>query len=281
MSSEHVSDLPDELREWVENHAAETDRDPTDVLTQAITAYQVLERDGDGLEANGAADVPAPLPAETELHDRLEAIDDRIAELESEIDEQIEDVRERVIQVKRETDAKAPADHDHRELQHQLLRTNRTAEEAAQASQQLRQRVDEGFDNFEDILEYLTDRTDELEEKLDALAHTVVDLQRGLQSLEGTASARAAAADLQSEANREGVTAAQCESCESTVRIGLLSTPHCPHCGTTFREVDPSTGLFGSSYLRTGDRPALEAGESNALDSPEDLFDEYSEESNG
>jgi DNA repair exonuclease SbcCD ATPase subunit len=277
MSSERVSELPDNLREWVEHHAAETDREPSDVLTQAITAYQLLE-DGAGVEENGSDVAPIRLPEDTDLSERLDSMDERLSDVETDVEEKIQDVRERVIQVKQETDAKAGADHDHPKLHQRLQRALQTAEEATEKNEQLSQRVaqvDQGFENFEEILEYLTDTTDELEEKLDALAYTVINLRKRIGKLEGTASAHAAADELKAAANREGITAAKCGGCESKVQLGLLSTPHCPHCGTTFRKVEPSDGLFGSAYLRTGDRPALEGGESDTPDTPQDLFEEY------
>lgn len=297
MSGEYVSELPEDLREWVERRAEETDRDPTDVLTRAISAYQLLEEE-ETIETDGESDRSIALPEDSDVVDRLErlegrvdqreSLDDhleqlselegRVADVEGELDEKIEDVRERVIQIKQETDAKAPADHDHGDIRKQLQRAVRAAEAANTKGERLTERVervDQGFDNFEEILEYLTDTTSELEEKLDAIAQTVIDLRQSVGELEGTSSARAAAADLKTEANREGITTAKCDGCESKVYIGLLSTPHCPHCGTTFRDVDPADGLFGSDYLRTGNQPALEGGEADTLDSPEDLFEEY------
>jgi chromosome segregation ATPase len=318
MSGESVPELPEELREWVEQRAAESDRDPGDVLTEAVTAYQMLETDGDAIETNRASETAIVLPDDSSVADRLDefeqrlgdleslherlseldavderlseldaieerlseldAIDERLSDLEAELDEKIDDVRERVIQVKREADAKAPTDHDHDQLQQHLQRAQRAAEEANATSKQIEDRidrVDQGFENFEEVLEYLTDATDELEEKLDALAYTVIDLRQTVGELEGSESARVAAAELKAQANREGVAAAKCGDCESKVRIGLLSMPRCPHCGTTFRELDPSQGLFGSSYLRAGDRPALESGDRDTPDSPEDLFEEF------
>lgn len=298
MSGEHVTELPEELREWVENRADESDQTPADVLTQALTAYQLVESEGESLEANGGADASIVFLEDSEAFEDLESLENRLEEVESveeqleqleaieqrldaveaDVDEKIDDVRERVIQVKREADSKAPADHDHPQLHQRLERALRAAEEANATSKQLGQRVDrvdQGFENFEEVLEYLTDTAEELEEKLDVLAYTVIDLRESVGELEGTASARAAAADLKSAANREGLSTAKCGGCESKVQIALLSTPHCPHCGTTFREIEPAEGLFGSAYLRTGDQPALQRGESNAPDTPEDLFDEY------
>jgi chromosome segregation ATPase len=305
MSGEHVSELSEDLREWVESRAAETGQNPEDVLSRAVTAYQILEQEGEGLDAEVVAgDHAARRERLDSLENRitdLESLDDRIAELESledqladvesldqrveeldaELDEKIDDVRERVIQVKKEADSKAPTDHDHEQLRQRIQRALRAAEGANATSQQLGQRIeriDEGLDNFEEVLEYLTDTTDELENKLDALAYTVIDLRERLGELEGTAAARDAAADLKDEANRESITTAKCAECASKVQIGLLSTPRCPHCGTTFREVEPAGRLFGSARLQTGDQPALQGETSASLDTPEDLFDEYDAE---
>lgn len=277
MSSRRVSDLPDDLQEWVKRRAADTDRDPSEVLARAITAYQLLEEDNGG-DSSGSGEVSIALPEDTDLGEHLESVDKRLSDVEADVEEKIQDVRERVIQVKQETDAKAPAGHEHPQLRKQLQGALSSAEEATEKNEQLSQRlaqVDRGFENFEDILEYLTDATEELEEKLDGLADTVIHLRGRISELEGTASAHAAADELKAEANRHGITAAKCTNCESKVQLGLLATPHCPHCGTTFREVEPSDGLFGSAYLRTGDRPALKRGESNTPDTPEDLFEEY------
>lgn len=277
MSSRRVSDLPDDLQEWVKRRAADTDREPDEVFARAITAYRLLEEGEDG-DSHGSEEVSIALPEDTDLSERLESVDEQLSAVEADVEEKIQDVRERIIQVKQETDTKAPADHEHPQLHEQLQHAVTSAEEATEKNEQLSQRleaVDQGFENFEDILEYLTDTTEELEEKLDALASTVIDLRGQISELEGTASSHAAADELKAEANRQGITTAKCTNCESEVRLGLLATPHCPHCGTTFREIEPSDGWFGSPYLRTGDRPALEGGESDTPDSPEDLFQEY------
>ncbi len=299
MSGEHVSDLSDDLREWVESRAAETGQDPADVLSRAVTTYQLLEEEGEPLDGESDAALVVGNGAERRerldsleeritdlesLEDQLadvESLDERVAELDAELAEKIDDVRERVIQVKKEADSKAQIDHEHGQLQQRLQRALRAAEEAHATSQQLGQHIegiDRGLDNFEEVLEYLTDTTDELENKLDALAYTVIDLRERVGELEGTAAARDAAADLKDEANREGITTAKCVECESKVQIGLLSTPHCPHCGTTFREVEPAERLFGAARLRAGEQPALQGETSASTDTPDDLFDEYDTE---
>lgn len=294
MSGEYAAELPDDLREWLQRRAEETGQDPSELLTRAIAAYQLIEADGDALH-NGEVDTPVSFAAEstlTELDERVEALESefeeragileadleqRLDDVESEFDGKIEDVRDRVIQVKREADSKASADHTHEQLE-EALDAATTAEETSRQLEERIDQVDRGFDNFEDILEYLTDTAEEVEQKLDVLGHVAIDLRDRVGQLEGERSATRLAEELKAEANRQGITTAKCGSCESKLQLSLLSTPHCPHCETAFRELEPAEGLFGSAYLRPGTQPALEGGPSGEPDSPEDLFAEYEPE---
>ena len=315
MPGEYAADLSDELREWLERRAEESGEDPSELLARAIAAYQLVESEDDVFE-NGEEGSPVTFVDESTFDDRLTALsefDDRLATLESEFDERldalesefddrvesleddvdrrvdsvetdvddkIDDVRDRVIQVKRETDAKASADHTHEQLQ-RALDAAESAEETGERLQDRIERVDRGFENFEDILEYLTDTVEDVEMKLDILGNVAIDLRRRVGKMEGGRSAREIAEELKEEANREGITTAKCGSCESKLQVGLLTTPHCPHCDTAFRELEPAEGLFGSPYLRAGKQPALEGGPSGEPDTPEDLFEEYDSTDDG
>ncbi|QCC47077.1 putative sodium/potassium/calcium exchanger [Halobellus limi] len=247
MGSERVDGLPDELEAWVDDRAAATDRTREEVVRRLIAAHRELDEDGssDGESALAGGDRPGAegetaREADVESIEReLDEVAERVAALEADLDEKITDVRERVIQVKRETDAKASAEHDHPEIE---------------------RRLSAGFENYEEILEYLTDATDEHGSKLDRLGSAVLALRSRLSDLEGAVETREAAADLRREANRHGVAEAACESCGESVRLGLLDEPRCPHCDSPFDGLDPKTGFFGSNRLTVGDRPALEAG---------------------
>ena len=253
MGSERVDGLPDELESWVDDRAAATDRTREEVVHRLIAAHRELDEreDGDGeldLDAVDGFETGSDASRETDVDSIEQGLDDvaeRVAALEADLDEKITDVRERVIQVKRETDAKAPAEHDHPEID---------------------RRLSEGFENYEEILEYLTDTTDEHGSKLDRLGSAVVALRSRLSALEGSVETREAAADLRREANSRGVTKAACESCGETVHLGLLDEPRCPHCDAPFDGLEPKRGFFGSNRLTVGDRPALEsaAGASGA-----------------
>jgi chromosome segregation ATPase len=253
MGGEQVESLSDDLTRWLDEKAEELGTTRADVVSRAVTAYRLVDENEDAAaEATVASDA-----------DALEA---RVDELESTFRERLTDVRERVVQVKRESDAKAPADHDHPDLSERVDSLDETVDA-------LERRVAEGFENYEEILEYLTETTDGTSEKLDTLATAVVDLRRRAGELEHGRAERAAGAELRREANQLGVEKATCEHCDSSVLLGLLDGPYCPHCGSTFERVTPKRGLFGSATLSTGRRPALERPESNDEDAPGDLFE--------
>ena len=253
MGSEPVEELPDDLEAWVAERASADGTSRADVVRRLMAAHRLLDEHGDQLDGgdvSGFGDGTAGSSgvADSGLDDldaRVEELAGRVGELEADLDEKITDVRQRVVQVKREADAKAPADHDHPAVE---------------------RRIDEGFENYEEILEYLTERTEALEDgaddrsaKLTRVANAVVGLRRRVAALEGEIEKRAAAADLHEAANRRGISEAACDSCGESVQLGLLDEPTCPHCESPFDGVE-SGGWFRSNRLTVGDRPALESG---------------------
>ena len=306
MAGEQAVDLPEPLREWVEARAAETGRSPPEVLARAAAAYRLLDEHDDLLPEPRDGELPGRVAAlEADLDDvrdrvahlgneigtvtgeggetnvsgaDLERVESRLAELEATLDEQIEDVRERVIQVKRETDEKAAADHDHPELRAEVeaavddaTAATETAESALTEAEtlasdlsEIQSTLDGGFENYESILRGLKDNTDEVRDRTDRLVTAVTQLRDRVVELETAAERRADAEALQQDATQKGVTDAVCNACESTVYLGLLGDARCPHCEAPFERVDADTGLFRPSRLIVADRPALEGTPTDA-----------------
>ncbi|WP_137284814.1 magnesium transporter CorA family protein [Halorussus salinisoli] len=270
MAGEDVSEASDptddSLEGWLDAKAEELDLSRDELLARL--------RDGDAPEGveNGEAfdalrrEFGERLSAtREEFETQLAEVEADLADAESDFDGKIQDVRERVVQVKREADGKAPADHDHPDLRDRTEevadRADRLADELDALSdtvEQLDERVETGFENYEDVLEYLTDTTDDLEAKLTTLAEVTTDLRDQTKTLAARHAARAAADELAHLANRRGVESAKCSHCSETVHVGLLAEPKCPHCASTFNDVEPKQGLFGSARLVVGDPPALE-----------------------
>ena len=259
MDGEQVEGLPDVLREWVSARAEETGRTREEVLARAVTLARLLDEYGD--------DLPDPASVGSEPTDREETaarvadLTDRVDELDRELDEKVDDVRSRVIQVKREADEKADADHDHptlREATEAVEDLSADVDAFRADLSELEETFERGFANYEEVLEYLTDATDDHDEKLSRLAAVLSDVRARVSTLESREARRLAAADLKREANRRGIATADCDDCGGAVRLGLLSSPECPHCGSTFETVEPGSGFFGSPSLTIGPRPALE-----------------------
>ena len=277
MAGEQADSLPPELREWVDERAADLEADRSDVLARAVTAYRHLAENGEDLVEAAAPEATEEL---AELTERLDELDGRVEDVESEFDDKIQDVRDRVVQVKREADGKAQADHSHPDIAESAQRAERLATEAAEHTDELESTLDDGFDNFEEVLTHLADTTDDLEGKVDTLASAVVDLRRRVSELESAASVDRAVAELRRDANQAGVRTAACEDCGTGVDIALLNEPVCPECRATFERVEPSRGFFGSAMLRVGSRPAL-TGETETVEDAADLFEETTAEADG
>ncbi|ESS05398.1 MAG: hypothetical protein A07HB70_02441 [uncultured archaeon A07HB70] len=277
--------LPDELREWVESRAAEDGVDPQRVLSRAVIVHREAERLAAAGERPGAVDIADRLDRVDELEsevqsvadrldrvdelesevqsvaDRLDRVDDAVDTLGDETEDLVADVRERVIQVKREADAKAPADHDHADLRERV----ETAEAAAESAANAAETVEERADSVGETVERLSTRQD-------TLAGAVVDVRDRVEQLQRDERARAAAEDLRRAANRNGDAAAACAACGETVDLALLTRPRCPHCEEEIVSFE-SSGLIRGATLSTGDRPAL-TGETPLDDPLEDAVGE-------
>jgi chromosome segregation ATPase len=256
--------IPEATALWLDERAADLGLSREEFVRRLVAAYHaVAERD------------EPPAAAED-----VDALEEEVADLDRELDEKIRDVRQRVIQVKQETDGKAPEGHDHPDLREKAVaaatRAERVERDIAEVASDVEAlddrladveaRVDAGFENYEEVLEYLTETTDDLSGKLDTLARAVVEMRTAARTLAGRAEARAAVDELKAEANRLGVRSAACGECDESVDVALLTEPACPACASTFSDVEPKQRLFGSPTLVVGDLPALEPGDHPGID---------------
>jgi len=229
-----VDAVPDAVREWLGAVAAERGQTEAELL-------QSLLADGTPASPGSPADGRA------------------LAHLEADVDEMVADLRERVIQVKREVDEKAESDHVHRDLRTSMEQLGRELGGVEARLDALDDRLAAGFENYEEILTYLTERSDELTAKIGRLASVVVDLRERVGESARDSVRRTTLTHLTDVANRHGVQKATCEDCGETVVIGLLVQPRCPHCDSGFSTLEPKTGFFQTSVLHTGRLPALES----------------------
>lgn len=205
--------LPDDLARWLDSLAeGDPNRDREAVLTALLAAHRELDDDG----------------APSTLVDRLDTQREEYVSL-------VEDIRERVVDLRRELDA----------IEGDVV-------DRVEAMETELDRLDQGFDNYETVLEGLGDAVEETQQRTEALASAVTELRERGGTEEDLAT-------LKRAANRAGVRAASCENCGETVTVALLTDAECPHCQSQFVDVEPGGRLFGSPRLTVGDdRPALE-----------------------
>lgn len=247
---------------WLASRAAESEMDADDFLTRLVAAFRTIEDSGE-----------VAFATETELEsvaDDVADVQSTVEAVESGAESDVEDLRERVVQVAEAADAKADADHDHPEVADRIEQTasavKRLEGETRALSKQvedLQDWADEGFENYEEVLEYLTEETEALDGKVGTVARVLVDVRRAVQQIAAAEEERAAAGALKHMANEQGVREAACEECGNSVDIALLTDATCPFCASTFSAVESSKrfGVFQSATLVTGERPALEAPE--------------------
>lgn len=254
---------------WLESRAEELGLDEAELLNRIVAAHQAAVESPDEESFVTKSTLEAELDAiEADLAEAESTLEDDIAAAESEFTDKIDDVRERVIQVKRETDKKAEADHDHPDIADRLETTAKATKdveerqaELSEAVEDLRKRVDAGFKNFEEVLSYLRDETDSLDRKTTTLASAVLSMRESVASVAAGEAHRKRAEQLQRESNLAGIQDGKCADCEQTVTIAQLAVPECPFCGAIFEGVEPKSSWFGSHTLLTGSTPAIEAGE--------------------
>ena len=249
----------------IEAAAAEAGVGREEMLKRAIVSLAEAE----GVDAPDAEEVAA-------LESRLDA-------LEADLDEKVSDLRERFVELYRDLEATAPADHEHAETAERLdalaTELDRTAErldeveaDAAARStvdEAVGERVDEIDDRLTDVEARVNDladlearvdaiETDDLDDKLSRVASAVVRVRRRLDAAERDRADRERLDAISATANRNGVRKAACTDCGSTVDVGLLTEPECPHCGRAFAELEPNPGFLGTSRLVVGEQPALD-----------------------
>lgn len=268
-----MDEVSEWTQEWLEARATEHGVEADELLQRIAWVFRAT-RDGELAEVQPQDTLAELETAVASIESVLDDLQADVEDLDAALDRKIQDVRERVIQVKRETDAKAPADHDHPDIERQVGEAAETAktarsqvDELAADVEDLESLVDDGFVNFEEVLEFLTTEVDDVAEKNTRLARAVVSMREAIRGMSEREGRRLAADRLREQANEHGIRSADCNDCGATLDVALLTDARCPHCASTFASVEPKRGFFGSPTLEVGDRPALESTDAPRPDS--------------
>jgi hypothetical protein len=296
MSSESTDDggvyveLSADLDEWLTEQAEALGVPRDAVMEQLLAAYMTAADSGDEMDdllqpsadeldavvaatvdekLNGSVEAATESAVSSQLPDIVDTVERRLADrfdaLEADFQTKIEDVRERVVQVKREADAKAPADHGHEEFD-RIGALSQEIEEIEAELAALRGDVtdsleaqDERVDDTAGRIDGIDDRLDDVEDKLTRVAWVVSDLR---EDQGGRDQNQKAVDRLKRAAAQENISTARCSNCDEQVEIGLLTEPQCPHCNTTVSDVRPEGGIIRSK-ARLVAAAQLEPGETN------------------
>lgn len=214
--------VPEELDAWFDERAESLDLDREELLGGLLSAYR-----GVATADDSASDLDRDVAS---LAERVEA-------LETTFESQLDDVRRRVLHVKRATDGKAPADHDHAAFDRLDDLEDRT-DALVDATDALERTVEDlrtAMDDLRETTDATADDLSEVDEKLTRVAQVVVSLRDDLG--ESVDPSRGHLVDLKRLAAREGYGHAECAACGGAVYLSVLPEAACPHCGTPFDDI--------------------------------------------
>jgi len=180
--------------------------------------------------------------------ERLEAVENRLDDLESGVDrlDTIERRLDNLDDSERLDDLEAELDG----VESQLA--------------EIRGQIDEQSEAEERIGD-LAERLDDVQEKLKTVAWVVRDLR------EDRARAGATVEAIKREAATHDLSRAKCENCGQGVEIGLLTEPSCPHCDAALDGIKPSSRMFGIGSAKLTVAAQIESGAEEQGDEMDDI----------
>ncbi|QCC50858.1 hypothetical protein [Halapricum salinum] len=305
MASESRDDvtisLPPDLESWLDQQAAELGVDREAVLVQLLASY----RAADELDDVAVSDSDLDAAVQSAVSDRLpevadaveqriqvpdvDALEERIDDVENEFQGKLDDVRQRVIQVKREADSKVDA-----ERADAIEQRLGDLESAVDRVDELERRLDglDDGDRLDDVeteldgvesrltaLQGRLDEQDDVDERVEGLADRLDDVQDKLKTVawvvrdlrEERARAGATVEAIKREAATHDLSRARCENCGEGVEIGLLTEPSCPHCDAALDGIEPSSRMFGLGSAKLTVAAQIESGADEQGDEMDDI----------
>ena len=305
MASESRDDvtisLPPDLESWLDQQAAELGVDREAVLVQLLASYRAADELDDvavsesDIDAAVQSSVSDRLPEVADAVEQriqvpdVDALEERIDEVENEFQGKLDDVRQRVIQVKREADSKVDA-----ERADAIEQRLDDLESAVDRVDELERRLDglDDGDRLDDVeteldgvesrltaLQGRLDEQDDVDERVEGLADRLDDVQDKLKTVawvvrdlrEERARAGATVEAIKREAATHDLSRARCENCGEGVEIGLLTEPSCPHCDAALDGIEPSSRMFGLGSAKLTVAAQIESGADEQGDEMDDI----------
>lgn len=206
---------------------------------------------------------PGTDPAVARLTDKFDRLHEDVSSLDREIDdvddttgelasrlESVEERHERELSDLAETVAyieDALSERAHRDRLEDLeSRVDAKHEATSERVDSIDQTFEAAYADIKKILGHLLDSSAEHDATLDVLvdAHES-DLDRLLAAHEDATRLR----QLQSDANRQGISTAICDACEESFDVSLLAEPRCPHCGRDVGRFDTKSSFWRTKHV--------------------------------
>lgn len=222
---------PEEWADQLKSMAAAEGVTPEEAVERLISSYWTLTEIHQRLSESGgdvglfdrSVDVAGVEDQADETTPTTEAID--------ELHGRLDDLEEK-LRAERETRADMNED-----IEVLIGRLDAVDEQLRYRQSSIESRLDEELEYLEDILGYLIDETETLDERVGSMEEALNTVRDG-EDHEGLT-------ELKQTASQLGVRSGVCDNCETSVDIGVLPTAECPDCGERFVDIDPATGWFG------------------------------------
>lgn len=254
------------LSKWLEERATALGIDRRALLLQLLETHrQAAELDSEDFEAmlSEAATAEDSVVAD---QDDLDELEGHIGDIDAELSEHVEDLRSRILQLKDAVESRAPAEHDHSEMKALSKRIKALSTDLESVETDSDELAAE-LGSLSSDLDSTDDRLETTETRLHRLAQIVLELK---QRTDRTAGVSEALENLRRTANRNGTTAADCDSCGERLRIGLLTEAACPQCGQQFDDIEQPSSILGRFRAPRLTGPNPDPTESDETPGPED-----------
>jgi negative regulator of replication initiation len=253
-------ELSSELDEWLDKQSNSQGESRETIVRQLLAAHRTAT-DPDNQDSLGSM-----LDIEGMVEDALK---DQLKPIEQDFQNKISDVRERFLQTKRKIDQKAPADHEAFQTVNEL---EIRLEELSSTVENIQEQIEEGelgkeslsdsdLESLETELSRFDTRMEDAEDKLNRVAWVIKDIRESQLGKDREDLQQQTVNSIKRTAAEAGISSAPCNGCDTSVDIGLLTEPLCPHCDMRLGDLRETDGMLRTKRVLVGpSNPELNPG---------------------
>lgn len=253
-------ELSSDLDEWLDKQSDTQGESREAVVRQLLAAYRTAA-DPENQDSLGSL-----LNIDGMIEDVL---NEQLKTVERDFQNKVSDVRERFLKTKREIDEKAPADHEAFQTVNEL---EIRLEELSSVVEDIEEKIEEGevgkeslsesdIESIETELSRFDSRLEDAEDKLNRVAWVIKDIRESQLGKDREDLQQQTVNSIKRTAAEAGISSAPCNGCDTSVNIGLLTEPLCPHCDMRLGDLRETNGMFRTKRVLVGPNdPELNPG---------------------